>query len=290
MLSTAIIIFREVFEIVLILGIVLAATREMAGRGRWIGLGLAGGIGGAALVAVFTDAISMFAEGLGQEIFNAMILFTAALFIGWTVLWMQQHAREMKQHFMEVGAQIAAGKASGYALSVVIALALLREGSEIVLFSYGMLASGQSIMALLSGAAIGMAGGVTVGLLLYFGLIKLSTRYFFRITSWLLILLVAGMISQGIGFLIAAGYFESLSRIVWDSSWLLSENSVIGQSLHALAGYTARPAVIQLIVYIATLAGFMFLLRHSTGKQPKLNTPAVAVTSLAGISTLLAVV
>lgn len=273
MLSSALVVFREVFEIVLILGIVLAATREMAGRARWLGLGFLGGFGGAVMVAVFTDAISGFAEGMGQEVFNAFVLFTAALFIGWTVLWMQQHARDMKRQFTEVGEAVAAGKASGYALSAVIALALLREGSEIVLFSYGMLAAGQSLFDLLVGGAIGLIGGLVIGGLIYVGLLRLSTRHFFRVTSWLLIFLVAGMLSQGVGFLIAAGYLDSVSQTVWDSSWLLTEGSVVGQSLQALAGYTARPALIQLIVYALTIGVFIILLRHIPARNMPKSTP-----------------
>lgn len=260
MLSTAIIIFREVFEIVLIVGIILAATRDLPGRMKWISLGVGAGLAGAALVAFFTDSISNFAEGVGQEIFNAGILFVAAAFIGWTVLWMKKHSREMKEHFARVSANIIEGNAPYYALSMVIALAMLREGAEIVLFSYGMIASGQSISNLLLGAAAGGTAGLVIGTLMYMGLVKIPMRYFFRITSGLLILLVAGMISQGMGFLTAAGYFNDLAHTAWDSSWLLSEQGIVGQSLHALIGYTARPTFIQLIAYILTLGVLMTLI------------------------------
>lgn len=261
MLSTAIIIFREVFEIVLILGIVLAATRGLPGRWHWIGLGMAAGVGGSALVAYFTDSISMFAEGMGQEIFNAGILFTAAFFIGWTVLWMKRHAREMRAQITRLGADIHAGNTSFMALALVVALAMLREGSEIVLFSYGMLASGQSVTSLATGALLGGAGGLVVGLLLYFGLIQIPMKYFFQITGGLLMLLVAGMASQGMGFLVQAGYFDTLSRTAWDSSWLLSEHGLFGESLGVLLGYTSRPSIIQVMTYVAVLGSLIFLTR-----------------------------
>ncbi len=265
MYSIGIIIFREVFEIVLILGIVLAATHNIPGRTRWIVLGLVAGLIGSAMIAVFIDSISEFAEGMGQEIFNACILFTAALFIGWTVLWMKRHAREMKQHFNALGNAVADGSIPFYSLSAVIALAMLREGSEIVLFTYGMLASGESVTNLMIGAAGGTVAGLVVGVLMYAGLIRIPMKYFFRITGGLLLLLVAGMMSQGVGFLISAGYFESLSHTAWDSSALLSDNGMLGQSLQTLLGYTARPAVIQVIVYAMTL-GLLLLLMRQTGK------------------------
>jgi len=273
MLSSAIVVFREVFEIVLIVGIILAATRGIPNRGMAIGLGFAGGLIGSALVALFTGSISDFAEGMGQEYFNAGILFVAAGFIGWTVLWMKRHAREMKGHFMKVGQAVAAGNLPYFSLSLVIGLAMLREGSEIVLFSYGMLASGMSVAALAGGAALGLIGGGAVGGLLYMGLIKLSIQWFFIVTSWLLVLLVAGMMLQGTGFLVAAGAFENLSQTVWDSSWLLEEGGIVGQSLGTLLGYTARPTAIQLIVYLLTLGTLIMLMKLS---ELKIKKPAVA--------------
>lgn len=276
MFSVGIVIFREMFEIVLILGIILAATRGLVGRGRWIGLGLGAGLLGAGLVAVFIERISELAGGMGQEIFNAGILFTAAAFIGWTVLWMKRHAREMKFHFHDLGHRITEGKLPFYSLSLVIALAMLREGSEIVLFTYGMLASGQSLAELCIGALVGGVGGIVLGFMMYAGLIRIPMKYFFRITGTILLLLVAGMVSQGFGFLISAGYFESLSATVWDTSWLLSEDGLLGKSLHALIGYTSRPAELQVIAYLVTLAVLSALLRLSGKRTHPLAQPAQA--------------
>ncbi|MBL0319562.1 MAG: FTR1 family protein [Alphaproteobacteria bacterium] len=257
MLSTALIIFREVFEIMLILSVVIAATKDMVGRQKWIYIGIGAGILGSAIVAFFTDRIANLASGTGQEIFNAGILFTASLFIAWTVLWMQKHARHIKTQFQLLGADIRDGNTPFYALSIVIALAILREGTEIVLFTFGMIATGESWLSLSIGFAIGVGSGLLIGGLLYRGLISFSSKLFFRGTSLLLILLVAGMMSQGFGYLVSAGYFESLSSQLWDSSWLLNEHGAFGQTLHALIGYTARPSAAQLAVYLTTLAALL---------------------------------
>jgi FTR1 family protein len=279
MLSAAIVIFREVFEIVLIVGIILAATRGIPNRLKAVGLGFGGGLAGAGLVALFTKEISQLAEGVGQEIFNASILFIAGLFIGWTVLWMRKHAREMKAHFTQVGYDVASGKLPYFSLSLIIALAMLREGSEIVLFAYGMLASGMGLLSLAGGAAIGLAGGLVLGLALYWGLVKFSVKNFFHITSWILMMLVAGMMSQAIGFLIAAGMIDSLSRPLWDTSWLLSDGSIAGQSLKTLIGYTARPAVMQVIAYALTLGTLLFLTEISS----RIRAPAKAAAATAAL-------
>ena len=72
MIGALIIVLREVIEAGLIVGIVLAVTKAMPTRGRWIIWGGVGaGLVGAGLVAVFAGLLSNAFEGAGQELFNA---------------------------------------------------------------------------------------------------------------------------------------------------------------------------------------------------------------------------
>lgn len=265
--AIALIIYREVLEIAMILGVVLAATRGLAARGLWIGLGFATGIGGAVGVALFAERISSMAEGMGQEFFNALILFAAALVIGWTAIWMRSHAREMSQQLKQIGKDVTEGKIPGFSLTLVIGLALLREGSEIALFLYGQWIQKPAMLPLAFGAGIGLGLGTLTGLMLYVGLIKLSSRYMLKITGWLLILLVAGLCAQGAEFLSAAGYFSNLSYTVWNSSWLLSDESMLGKALHTLIGYNARPTAVEMIFYFATLSSLLLIINITERKQ-----------------------
>ena len=281
MLSTAIIIFREVLEIAMILGVVLAATRNLPGRLAWIIGGFAGGLFGAAMVAVFAQSISASLSGMGQEFFNAVILFAAAIMIGCTALWMRKHASEMVKHLKQVGHNVTAGTLPHYSLSLIVGLALLREGSEIVLFMYGMALSGQSHASIITGSATGLLLGALVGVLLYYGLLKIPARHMLRVTSWLLILLVAGLASQGVGYLSAAGYFADYSQPLWNTSWLLSEDSIAGKSLHSLIGYTARPSAAQLATYIATLLGLFSAIMVMDRGRKHVVVAAAAIALLA---------
>ena len=273
MFSTGIIIFREILEIAMIVGVVLAATRGVPGRMMYIIGGFVVGCSGAGLVAIFAETISSSLSGMGQEFFNAVILFTAAGFIGWTALWIRKNARVMTAHLKQVGKDVVEGKLPLYTLALIIGLALLREGSEIVLFVYGMALSGQSTASIIEGSIIGVGAGGVVGIMLYYGLLKIPTRYMLQVTSWLLFLLVAGLASQGIGYMSAAGYFTDLSRQVWDTSWILSEDGILGKSLHSLVGYTARPTQIQLIVYFGMLAT-LFLLAQGIDRKKKHHFPS----------------
>lgn len=259
---TAIVVFREALEIAMILGIVLVATHGLPRRAAWIAGGFAAGTGGAALVALFMQSISDAFSGMGQEVFNASVLFTAALLIGWTVVWMRSHAREMSARIRQVGQSVKEGTMPLYTLSLIIGIAMLREGAEIVLFLYSMAISGEPATALVRDTVAGLSLGAATGIMIYWGLLKIPARHALNITSWLLVLLVAGLTSQGAGFLSAAGYFPGFSQPLWDSSWLIADDSVAGQALHSIIGYSAQPTAIELTFYVATLAAIVALIAH----------------------------
>lgn len=261
MLGALVIVFREVLEAGLIIGIVLAATRGVAGRGRFINIGIAAGIGGAMIVAVFARAISEAFEGAGQEVFNASVLGVAVVMLMWHNAWMARHGREMANDMRQIGAAVSEGAKPLAALSVVIGLAVLREGAEVVLFLYGIMTAGTSGTSLLTGGLLGIAAGATFTALTYFGLLAIPSRYIFAVTSWLIALLAAGMAAQSVQFLYNAGVINVLGTTVWDTSWLLSEASLFGQLLHTLIGYTSRPTEMQLVAYIGTLVAMAVLMR-----------------------------
>jgi len=268
MLGALIIVFREVIEAGLIVGIVMAATRGVLGRGRWVTYGVIAGVIGATLVALFAGAISQAFAGSGQEFFNAAVLSIAVIMLMWHNAWMARHGREIATEMRRVGHDVSEGVKPLTALAVVVGLAVLREGSEVVLFLYGIFASGTSGMALLVGGILGVLAGAAFTALTYFGLLAIPTRYIFSVTSWLIALLAAGLAAQAVQFLNNGGVAVVLDKSVWDTSWLLSEDSIFGRLLHTLIGYTERPTELQLVVYIATLI-LMYLLMRIARIQPR---------------------
>ena len=286
MLATAIIVFREVLEAALIVGIVMAASRGVTRRGAWVGGGIAAGILGAMAVAGGAETIAAAAAGIGQEVFNAAILFAAVAMLGWHNIWMTRHGRELTRTANRLGAAVRAGTQPLWALAFAVGLAVLREGSEVVLFLYGIAAAGGGgVAAMALGGALGLAAGVAAGAALYFGLVRIPLRHLFSVTSWLVLLLAAGMASQAAAFLLQADLLPPLGSTLWDTSFLLSDQSLPGRVLHTLIGYTAQPAGIQLVFYLATLLVIGSLMRlvgptapavrsrgatapHPTGLQP----------------------
>jgi high-affinity iron transporter len=270
MLAVAVIVFREVLEAALVVGIVLAASRGVPRRGKWVASGIGCGVLVALTVAGFTDEIASAVNGIGQELFNAAILFTAVCMLGWHNVWMSRHAKEHVVEATRVGHEVLSGTKPLYALAVVCGAAVAREGSEIVLFVYGIVAAqGGTALSLLLGGVLGLTVGVGIGAALYLGLLTIPMRHLFTVTSWLILLLAAGMASQGAAFLLQADLLPPLGNL-WDTSRILSEQSIVGQALHALVGYVARPTGIQLVFYLGTvvlIAGLMRLF----GRAPSSN-------------------
>jgi high-affinity iron transporter len=255
MLGALIIVFREVIEAGLIVGIVLAVTRGVRGSRLVIAAGVLAGIVGASLVAAFAGAIGEALAGVGQEIFNASILLIAVVMLIWHNVWMASHGRELAAGVKRVGEEVRTGAKSIVALGVVCAVAVMREGSEVALFIYGLAASaGSTTSELLIGSLLGLAAGVGVAALTYFGLVTIPQRRLFAVTTALISLLAAGLAAQAVLFLQQAGVLTMLSQTAWDTSAILSDTSLFGRVLHTLIGYSDQPSVLQVVVYALTLA------------------------------------
>lgn len=255
MLASAIIVFRETLEAALLIGIVAAASRTISGRARWIAGGILAGAVGAGLVALFAGRIALLFEGMGQELFNAAVLAMAIILLGWHQIWMSAHSKELTADAHQIAKDVREGRRELSAVFVVIALAVLREGAESVLFLYGLLSGGDTSKgALLSGGIAGLLAGAALGMLLYAGMLRIPLRWFFSVVSVLILLLAAGMASKMTQLLIQADFLPSLVNPLWDASSVLPRDSVLGILMHALAGYEPRPAGMQVVLYALTVA------------------------------------
>jgi high-affinity iron transporter len=254
MYGSAVIVFREVLEAALIVGIIAAATRAVPGRNRWLAAGIGAGVAGAGVVALGTDRISELASGVGQELFNATVLGIAVAMLAWHNLWMSSHGTALAADARSVGNAIRDGRRECSVLLAVVGLAVLREGSETVLFLYGIAAAeGGGSWPMLAGGLAGIAAGIAVGYALYAGLLRIPLRWFFTVTGLLVLFLAAGLASQAARFLIQADVLPSLATPLWDTSALLPQTSVAGALLHSLVGYEARPAGMQIVFYLVVL-------------------------------------
>jgi high-affinity iron transporter len=276
MFGSALIIFRETLEAALVIGIIAAATRGVSGRTLWLIIGVTCGVIGSFILATLTDTIADFAEGTGQELFNAAVLAIAVVMIAWHNIWMSTHGAELARDAKRIGSEVKDGQRELSAIAILVALTVLREGAESVLFLHGMATGSEtSLMSMLTGGALGLLGGAIVGTLMFVGLMRIPLRWFFSVTGTLLLLLAAGLSSQMAKMLIQADWIPALVSPLWDLSSVLPTNSVIGSILHVLIGYEASPSGMQIIFYAGTIAiivGLTALVRRNQQQQQQ-QTP-----------------
>lgn len=269
MLSAFIILFRETLEAALIVSIVMAASRGISGRGTAVALGVVAGLVGAAVLAAFAGELAGLFGGTGSEMFNAAALLLAVVMLGWHHIWMGRHGAELASESRSVGEAVRKGAKPISALGVICAVAVLREGSETVLFLYGIsIDSSARAGSMLAGSLLGGAAAVALGLLIYFGLLRIPLRHVFKVTGIILVLIAAGLAAQAASLLVQAGRLPPLGYDLWDTSAILPQDSPVGFLLHILTGYVDRPMGIQLIAYGVTLVTILALSYLASNPQP----------------------
>lgn len=247
MFPISVIIFREVLEIALILAAVISSTEGLAKRNIAIITGCITGAAASSILALTIHKLNTAFDGMGQEYFLATILFTASIMMAWTVLWMRRHASTLKGKIHQAATHSPLPLIT---LSVIIAIAILREGFEIILFTYGHIQTNAiSWIDIITGSIMGLTAGSLLGYTWYRGMITFAGRHVFTITSILLVFMAAGMASQGLHMLIAADSFHLFTAPLWDSTWLLKDGSMVAKMAKSLFGYQARPTLAEVLMY-----------------------------------------
>ncbi len=255
MLSTLIIVFREALEAILVISIAMVASRGIEASSRWIYAGVTCGLILAMIVALFAEVIAASMAGMGQELFNASVLISASLLMVWSAIWMRRQGKEISDRINLRCSEIKGEGVSIALLAIAVGLAVAREGSEVVLFLHGVAATGgDHLTGMLTGALSGLLLSLAVALLLYRSLVKIPIRLVFSIITFLIVLLAAGMASQGMAYLVMIDAVPALGQMIWNSSGLIAEQSMLGQLLQALMGYDDRPSGMQVLTFILVLS------------------------------------
>ena len=252
MFGTAIIVFRETLEAALFVGIMAAATRGLAGRSRWLTAGVLAGSAGALALAAGAEQISALADGVGQDLVNATILALALVMLTWHCVWVSNHGARAAAEARALGSSFKQGQRAPWALMIVVALSVLREGAETVLFVAGY-ATGSGLTGTLTGALAGVLSGSAIGALIYLGLSRVPMQRMFAVTNTLILLLAASIASQLARALSQAGLINVWGQPLWDTSRVLRMDSPAGTLAHALVGYDAQPSGLQLAFYALAL-------------------------------------
>ena len=278
MFGAAIIVFRETLEAALFVGVMAAATRGVVGRGRWLTAGVLAGCAGALALAAGAEHIGALADGLGQDLVNAAILAVALAMLAWHCVWGASHGAQAAADARAIGASLKQGQRAPWAVMVVVALSVLREGAETVLFVGGY-ATGSGSSGTVAGALVGVLAGVALGAVIYQGLSHVPMKRMFAVTNTLILLLAASIASQLARALAQAGLINAWGQPLWDSSPLLRVDSPVGTLAHALVGYEAQPTGLQLAFYLLTLLVISVGARWVRGSRAPRRAPPAARAS-----------
>ncbi len=266
MFKIALVVFRECLEIALLLGVILAVTKQLEKSRIYTIAGIMLGTVLAALFAFFTRTISVSFSGMGDEIINSGVILLTVILIGWTVVWMHGYGMMVKQNLNDLSLKISSGDSSYIMLVLIVATTILREGMEIIILVYSI-SSVETIDSnnYLLGLIIGMTSGFLLGITIYLGLVKLANQqYIFRISAILLMLIAGGFAAEAAGILTSSGIITIWSDQIWDSSWLISDRSIYGKFLNMVTGYIAKPKGLQVVFYVCTIALINILVEVKT--------------------------
>lgn len=253
LLSSVILVLREVLEAALLFSLLMALSRRVGISCRWVWASLVAGLLGAAIYGFNIDRVSDWFDGVGQEVVNALLQIMIYVLL---CMLAAVTARRIRGSVILPGLFV-------WLMAGSLALAIVREGSEIMIYLSGFLQVQELLVPVLAGSTIGAGIGISVGAVFYFSLLNLSRQAAIVIGAVLLALVAAGMAAQATQLLIQADWLPA-QYPVWDSSWLIEEQSVTGQLLYALVGYESTPTLLQvgahlsaviIIILIAWFAG-----------------------------------
>jgi high-affinity iron transporter len=263
--ATFIVTLREAFEAALILGIIYSYLEKVGERdgvqyltrGGLLGLlaSVAMGIGVSYLSGPLLD--------VGPDLITLVVIFAAVGLLTWHAWWMQQHARLVKG---QVQHRIDEARASNrlWVVGLIAFTSVFREGAETVLFLWGIVAEEGAGWGSLVGGVAGIVGAASLGWAVFRGGQRLSLQRFFSVTTVFIMLLAAGLLSRGIGRMQGMGLLP-FSEPVWNTSWLLSDGSIVGGFLSGLIGYRAQPTLPEVCAYVAyvVVVGLLLFARRA---------------------------
>lgn len=243
LLNAIIIVLRETLEAGILMSVLLTVGRQLEIQGRWFAVALVAGISGAFLYARYLGAISQWFDYAGQEVVNAVLQYS----LYWCLVVICVLSFNWQKLPLTASRHVMA-----FFLALSVVLACIREGSEIMIFFLGYLTDQDVMVKAITSGFVGLMIGVSVGALCYY-IIMMQGKKVSRIIQLSLMMLVAGgMVIQATQLLVQVDWLPS-TEPVWNTGFLLSESSIVGQLVYAIFGYEASPTRIEALMYTGSL-------------------------------------
>ncbi len=275
-ISALLLTLREGTEMALVVGIVLAYLSQIGARAaqRWVWLGAAAAAGVSLAFLGILNALDKEFAGSTEMLFEGATMLLAAGFLTWMILWMSRNSRSLKGELQRgVTAALERGGAA-WGLFLLVFFAVVREGVELALLLFAAPGQGK-----LLGGVLGTAGAVGIGVLIYAFGRRVDLRTFFKITTILLVVFAAGLVSHAAHEFAEAGLLSAVEGpVLWSTRAVLPEGDGLGAVLRSLFGYADSPHVIEVVTYIAYFVVAWLLSRTRLARTP-IASPKKAVAS-----------
>ncbi|WNN42746.1 MULTISPECIES: iron uptake transporter permease EfeU [Winslowiella] len=255
------IMLREGLEAALIVSLI-ASYLKRTQRAKWFPAMWAGVVIAVALclaVGVFINETTGEFPQKQQELFEGLVALVAVCILTWMVFWMRKVSRNVKAQLEDaVDHALQRGSSNGWALVLMVFLAVAREGLESVFF---LLAAFQQDVGIAPpiGAVLGLATAVVLGMLLYWGGVRLNLAKFFKWSSLLILFVAAGLAAGAIRAFHEAGLWNHFQAVAFDLSNTLSTHTLFGTLLEGILGYQETPTVSEVAVYFIYLIPALLL-------------------------------
>lgn len=271
--TTLFIMLREGLEAALIVGILLAYLRQVGAQrhARVVWAGVAGAVlvSGGVLAALGVAGAEF--EGTTEQVFEGGTMLFATGVLTWMVFWMMRQSRLIRGELQQ-GVDRALASGAAYGLALLAFFAVVREGVETALLLQAAAFAGGH--AGLVGATVGLAGAISLGILIYAFGVRIDLRAFFRVTAVVLILFAAGLVAHAAHEFTEAGILSALVERVWSTHDVLDEQEGLGAILRALFGYADTPSLLEVVTYVGYLAIVVALSRTRLAGLRPLAAPA----------------
>lgn len=255
-LNAAIVIWRECLEAILIVGIffsLLSQKSNYSKTKKYLYAGIAGGVALSSLIAYFIQHAYSELQGLALDYFQISLLVVASLMMTHMCLWMKHNSRKfIGQAKSKFESALSSSRLVG--ISVLTAIAIAREGSEVAIFLYSFISQSQGheqLSELLFSSLLGFLLSGLTGYFYFVGLKKFNLRIFFQITSIFLLMTASSLMIDAVRRLMQMDLIPFGVDPVWDTSWLVSDGHWAGRFLSTLLGYESQPALVVILTAIA---------------------------------------
>ena len=272
-MAELIIVFREVLEASLIVGILYTYLNKTEQHGAILRLwqGVISAIGASIVGSILFQMFANGFKGQAAKLFEGIVMIAAAGILGTVIVWMAKN-RNIAEELKEKADEALSSDKVGYGIFALSFISVFREGIETILFLYGVMVKQGGLNIVLS--LVGAALGIGIASLIFVQGKKVPLKTFFNVTSILLIFVAAGMFTYGIHELESAGIIKDYGRI-WDINPpkladgtypLLHDKGHIGGLFKGLFGYNGDPSIIELIFWLSMVTGLSYTWRKFATK------------------------